>query len=504
MRPSRQAVGEMVLDSRQVRAPGSEGEPRVRRALARCLGDDAALIEDARRRLVQLAALHEESAGQPCHFIRTPGRINLIGEHTDYNGLPVLPMTLQRDVLIAYSPRHDHRVVLRNVSAHYPPREFALADPIPPSPAGDWCNYVKAAAQALLEDAARGQWGGRRLGGADLTVGGNLPGGAGLSSSSALVVAAALALLFANQLDYDRPALAERLAQAEHYVGTRGGGMDQAITLLGQPGHVLLIDFFPLRTRPVALPPDVRVVAAHSLVRAEKTGARRLDYNLRPLECAMAVALLNRALTPPITRLGQLEARMSTDEAVRRVESCIPEPLYSPAALRTVLGPAAEPLLVQARALLADAGLPEDASGFAPRPRALHVLREGRRVRDAVAAFGQRHHGVAGHLLDASDKSCHQLYQIGTPELAALSDLCRRHGALGARLTGAGFGGFVVSLVPADRVETFLSAIAEDYYQGYLRRQRPELYERMPPLPDALFTAVSTRGGDRLTLGPDA
>ncbi|MBE7557463.1 galactokinase [bacterium] len=489
------ASGPRLLSSRQVLSERSDAAARVRAALVPYFGPDENLLEDARRRLAQLAALHEQATGARCNFIRTPGRINLIGEHTDYNGLPVLPMTLQRDILIAYSARRDDRVVLRNARAEYAPAEFRLSARIPPSPPGDWSNYNKAAAEAVAAESA-----GSAPRGADLTVGGNLPGNAGLSSSSALVVSAALALLHVNRIRFDRTRWAERLAEAEHYVGTRGGGMDQAIALLGQPGHALCIDFFPLRAQSVPLPDELCVVAAHSLVHAHKTGDRRLDYNLRPLECMLAVAFINRlGRVPPIDRLGRLESQMSLEEAAALVQAAIPDTRYSLSTLESDMERGSLLPLSQARQLVSEFGLSPETPLLQPRRRALHVLAEGRRVRDTVRALAAGDYSAVGRLLSASDRSCHELYEIGTPELAHLSDLCRRHGALGSRLTGAGFGGFVISLVPAARAQELMDAIAEEYYGQYLRARRPDLHSQRPSLGEVLFVATSTRGADRLT-----
>src|SRR5262245_50531180 len=152
---------------------------------------------------------------------RAPGRVNLIGEHIDYNDLPVLPMALQRDVALLCRPRADAVVRLANVDERFAPRGFEVSRAIEPFARGDWGNYSKAAAQALARDLgiARGM---------DAVVSATLPAAAGLSSSAALVVASALAILAANERELDPLALAELCADAERYVGTRSGGMDQA------------------------------------------------------------------------------------------------------------------------------------------------------------------------------------------------------------------------------------------------------------------------------------
>ena len=243
----------------------------------------------------------------PLHVVRAPGRVNLIGEHTDYNGLPVFPMALQREVRIVLAPRDDARVRLANVDARFAPRELELAPTIEPFARGDWGNYAKAAAQMLVERS-----GIRR--GADLLVEGDVPVAAGLSSSSAFLVACTLALPAANGIELERAhallaaneveradgllarqgiaigrtELAELCARAERYVGTQSGGMDQAICLGGLAGHALVIDFAPLRFEAVRMPDDWRFVIADTGVKAEKSGAAREAYNARTKECRAA------------------------------------------------------------------------------------------------------------------------------------------------------------------------------------------------------------------------
>ena len=211
-----------------------------------------------------------------------PGRVNLIGEHTDYNGLPVFPMAIQRRMRILFRERAD--ACVRLVSADgYPPREFAISRDIEPYAAGDWGNYAKASAQALA----------RRVGalrGIDAVVSGDIPAAAGLSSSSALVVAAAQALAAANGRALGFAEWMELLPEGEQYVGTRGGAMDHAVCLAGAERMALKIDFAPLAVHPTPVPSDWTFVVGHSLVRAEKSGAAREAYNSRREACGRAAA----------------------------------------------------------------------------------------------------------------------------------------------------------------------------------------------------------------------
>ena len=195
-----------------------------------------------------------------------PGRVNLIGEHIDYHGLPVLPMALRRRVQVTYRPRADRRISAE--SAPYGRREFDWVAGLAPVAAGDWENYLRAAAQAVAR-----KWG--VLHGVDATVISDLPAAAGLSSSSALLVAFALALLDANGVTATFEELMEILPDGEQFVGTRGGGMDHAAALASKAGHATLVNFVPLGVRHIPVPRDWQFLVAHSLQTAEKSGAAR-------------------------------------------------------------------------------------------------------------------------------------------------------------------------------------------------------------------------------------
>src|SRR5262249_34497529 len=230
-----------------------------------------------------------------------PGRVNVIGEHTDYNGLPVLPFAIERDVLVAGTLRAGGPVEVTSTDDRFAPRRYVPASPIAPLDPRDRGNYAKAATQALLDAGAT-----LPPGGVALRVDGPVPLAAGVSSSSALVVALALAQLGLAGVAPKPLALAEVLARGERYVGVLSGGMDQAAILLGRPGYVLRLDFFPLRCRPVAVPPDAAFIVAHSLEDAAKSGRARGLYNQRVVECRLACAVLAARLQRPLEHLGEL------------------------------------------------------------------------------------------------------------------------------------------------------------------------------------------------------
>jgi galactokinase len=354
------------------------------------------------------------------HLVRAPGRVNLIGEHTDYNGLPVMPVAIQRRVAILFRARDDTLVRLANVDPAYPPRELELSASIDPFAQGDWGNYAKAAAQAMVE-----RFGIRR--GIDGAVSGDIPPAAGLSSSSAMVVATALALLEANEVEIDRAVLMDLLPRAERYVGTQSGGMDQAICLGGRRGHAVVIGFRPLRLRPTPLPSDWRFVVANTLVRAQKSGDALAAYNARTVECREALRRLRdhpRAEGLPRTYL----------ELVQKVPQ---------GALLDLAGVLPEPLCRRFR----------------------HVVTEGARVEDARAAMLEGDLAAFGRLMNVSHESLRVDYEVSCVELDELVGVAREHGAAGARLTGAGFGGCAVALTRVAHVERLLAGLEEDYYR---------------------------------------
>lgn len=322
--------------------------------------------------------------GQAAGVIRTPGRVNLIGEHIDYHHLPVLPMALEQRVSIAYRRRSDRRISA--VSAEFGLREFDWTDHLEPGPPGDWANYVKAAAATV-----RRRWGVHR--GIDAAVSSDLPAAAGLSSSSALLTGFVLALLKANAIYASFEELMEVLPEGEHFVGTRGGGMDHAAALASRAGCALLVNFVPLSVEPVPIPEDWAFLVAHSLTTAEKSNELRTEYNARRLAGLRALETLGfDSYEEVIGKAMDLAARLS--------------------------------------------GLERDCF--------LHVTAEARRVGEAVAALRAGDAKEFGALLNASHDSLRDLLKVSTPALDELVDAARRAGAMGARLTGAGFGGCVV------------------------------------------------------------
>jgi galactokinase len=381
----------------------------------------------------------------PVLFFRAPGRVNLIGEHTDYNHGFVMPVALDKDILLLARPRVDSTVRLSNIETGFPRFSFAISRDIAPSPAGDWGNYAKGAAQELARQLKRDLHGFDGLVAAQPPYG--VPRGVGLSSSSAVTVVVAVALAGLNDWHPDRVTMAQFCSEAEWYVGTRGGIMDQFISLLGQRDHALFLDCRPdpagrYQSKLVPLPQGYSVLVADSGVRHENV---RGEYNQRVAACRAGVRLLS-ARYPGITHL-------------RDVQSVPWEELAPILPEETTVGK----LSGQGIDLGDIPGLTSDVL-LKVRARCRHVWTENQRVGAAVAALGTGDVTTLGQLLNHAHVSARDDYEISCPELEILVKTAREvDGVAGTRLTGAGWGGCIVAVVRDDAVEPFRAHVESEY-----------------------------------------
>lgn len=344
-----------------------------------------------------------------------PGRVNLIGEHVDYHGLPVLPMALEQGIRINFTPRADDRVVLKSEHHDFEERSFPVRPDLDGGSAGDWGNYLMAAAITVARE-----YGVRT--GIQGTVGSNLPAAAGLSSSAALVVATANALLSAADRAVPRVELAEALAEGERFVGTAGGGMDQAASLCGEQGAALHIRFHPLRVEPLDLPPGWTVLIAHSGVAAEKSAAARDAYNERRHATETALSAAAAALGVSGASVVDLLAGQDADAVIEVLR-----------------------------------GMDTDGAAWA-----VHTVTENARVRRALDALRSRDLPAFGEALNGSHASLRDVYGVSHPALDRLVEAAVDAGAAGARLTGAGFGGCMLAVcrqTEAPRVQEALMSV---------------------------------------------
>nr|XP_057943337.1 N-acetylgalactosamine kinase isoform X2 [Doryrhamphus excisus] len=296
-------------------------------------------------------------------------------------------------------------------------------------------------------------------------VDGNVPPSSGLSSSSALVCCAGLATMEANKKSLSKVALAEICAKSERYVGTEGGGMDQSISFLAEKGSAKLIEFEPLRATDVKLPDGAVFVISNCCVHMNKAASSH--YNIRVVECRIATKMLAHARglrSNGLLKLAQVqtELRASLEDMVSLVDEVLhPEP-YSREEICKVLAITSE----QFSSELLSANT-QDVKHFKLHQRAKHVYGEAARVLrfKGVCDSGPAESiQLLGDLMNQSHASCRDLYECSCPELDQLVEICLKSGAVGSRLTGAGWGGCAVSMVPSDKVQSFQRAVREAYY----------------------------------------
>jgi galactokinase len=357
----------------------------------------------------RLTAIEPRAAAEPASIrvVQAPGRVNLIGEHTDYNDGFALPAAIDLGITIAFVPTDDRRVEV--TLAETGQRAGIDLDAIEPA-TGRWIDYVAGTAWALAEAglATRGFRG---------LLGSDLPVGAGLSSSAALELVSAWALSGGDRPDAETMHLARIAQRAENeHVGVACGLMDQFAVAFGVAGHALLLDCRSLEHRPVPIPQGTSLVICDS-------GAPRAladsAYNARRAECARAVAVL-RELDPAIT------------------------------ALRDVT-----PVLLEAG---------RDRLTDTEYRRARHVVTEDQRVLDTVAALSAGDLDAVGEAFAASHRSLRDDFEVSSAPLDALVEIASTvDGVIGSRLTGAGFGGCTINLVREGAADALREAIERDY-----------------------------------------
>jgi N-acetylgalactosamine kinase len=423
---------------------------------------------------------------------RAPGRINLIGEPNDYNRLPVLTMAIERDVVVIFSPRKDRRINLINTSFWFPPRSFDISGRIRPYAPGNWGNFAKAAAQTLQQSSDR------QLRGMDACIMGDIPSSSGLSSSSVLVAATVMALAAVNNLPLDSKDMAELLALGERYPGIEGSSADPAMSFLIEPKKASKIDFCPLCATSVVLPEDYSIVVCNSLVSPERSGAAREEFRRRVIECRIGAMLLSkltanqfdsRRQSATLVSLRNLPAEKETE-----VIDALPDGGILIRDLAKMLG-MSQPRFKENIVRLAGMDeLHEPKDGFKIKKRVRHVLTEARRVERSALALGVGDIQRFGDLMSQSHESCANDYEISTPEIDRLTEICREEGALGARLIGPGFGGCAIALVHDRDVPDFMTTIIGRYYNDYLLSERSKSPMSTMSLENAIFPCKPSSG----------
>lgn len=339
---------------------------------------------------------------------RAPGRVNLIGEHTDYNDGFVLPAAIDLYTHVTISPRDDRKLLIHSESFS-DDVEFDLNDSRPIA-RGHWSDYICGVA-VTLERA------GYELKGAALAIRSTVPIGAGLSSSAALEVAAGYALLANSAHEADLLELAKLCQLAENeFVGMRCGIMDQFVSCFGQAGHSLLLDCRSLEYRPVPISGEVRLVVCNTMIRHELAAS---EYNNRRSECEAGVRHFARFL-PNVRALRDV-----TIDDLESYGSDLPEAIFK---------------------------------------RCRHVVTENDRVEKAATALQRNDLDAFGELMAGSHRSLRDDYEVSCAELDTMVDLARQvEGVYGARMTGGGFGGCTINLVRSDCVDRFKETVTQRY-----------------------------------------
>ncbi len=377
-------------------------------------------VQDVRR------AFEERFGAAPAVTVRAPGRVNLIGEHTDTSDGFVLPMAIDREVQLALTPRSDSTVRVVALDLH---RDHeASFDARTPSVKEGWASYAHGVAWALGEA-------GHTLRGFDAVFSGDVPRGAGLSSSAALELAFARAFSVASDLPWDAKAMAVACRRAENgWVGVASGIMDQLVSACGEEDSAVLIDCRSLDTCAVPLPAGTQVVILDTGTRRGLVGSA---YNERRAQVDAAAAAFGVPMLRDVD-MATFDARASElDEVVRR--------------------------------------------------RARHVISENARVLHAVQAMEAGDAVALGALMNASHASLKEDFEVTGPALDAMTEIAQAHPAcFGARMTGAGFAGCCVALVDEARVAWFMDAVGPAFEAA--TGESPSLYAVRPTAGAGLLT----------------
>jgi len=365
-----------------------------------------ALNADAAQRAEQVANRFHELYGEACRIFHAPGRINLIGEHTDYNNGFVMPAAIVLSCWVAIAPADNRAIQVHSVNF----KESRVFNLDRPRRLGEWSDYVQGVA-IMLERS------GYRLPGAKMLVWSDVPIGSGLSSSASLEIATGLALLDTQPSPCDRARLALACQRAENeFVGARCGIMDQFISSQGKAGHALMLDCRSLEPRFIPFPEDLCLVICNSLVKHDMAAG---EYNRRRAECEEGVRLLS-AQIPYLVSLRDLSLG-----DLERFRELLPATIYK---------------------------------------RCLHVVTENQRVVAAAAALEQNKLQQLGELMAESHRSLRDEYEVSCPELDLLVEVAGQTvGVHGARMTGGGFGGCTINVVSRRAAAQVAETIARKY-----------------------------------------
>lgn len=348
---------------------------------------------------------------RPEKIARAPGRVNLIGEHTDYNDGFVMPIAIDREVMMSARARDDHKICVTALDIDGGQTDVFDTDDIPHHPDYRWANYLRGVAYFLQQE-------GVELRGMDAVFTSNLPSGAGLSSSAALEVCTATMMQAYARKQLNKVVIAQVCQRSENnFVGVKSGIMDQYASALGEAGAAIKIDCRLLTYETVKLPKGVSIIVADTNKKRHLAGS---DYNTRRMECENAAVLISQILGKRVDALRDVSLK-----EFKAVAKYLPDNLMR---------------------------------------RARHVITENDRVQKAARAAKSNDAVKFGAFMNESQASLREDYAASSPELDIMIEIAlKQPGCLGSRLTGAGWGGATVNLVRNANVDAFVETVAREY-----------------------------------------
>lgn len=464
-------------------------------------------FERYRKLLTDFAETYGPEYISPDLIIRSPGRVNLIGDHIDYCLFPCLPMAVENDMIIAASVTRDATVEIANTNPSFSRESFKLnvddreKDIVDiDATKSDWVNYFKCGL-VVADDHIKSVPGHVRGAGLRVMVDGNVPTGSGLSSSAAFVVCATDLVLLANDYSHVSKDLLTKLSiTCEQHVGVNSGGLDQSASIFGSAGSALFVSFYPeLKAEKFSFPntnPKIAFLISNSLVVSNKHETGPVNYNLRVVEVTLGAILMAKKLGFKLPPNGNLQAGTfrdvldlyfknsskkfgdDIDDSIEKLNKMIEltnelvdhrEEGYTTEEIASDLGVSVEELKKQYMTTY-----PVRYKTLQLYKRALHVYCEAKRVleftkvmQSSSSLSSEQVFQQLGDLLNKSHASARDLCNNSCPELDEICEIALANGSYGSRVTGAGFGGCAVHLVPSNDAEKLKKALIEKYYKKF-------------------------------------
>lgn len=459
---------------------------------------------------------------RPDLLIRSPGRVNVIGEHIDYCFFSVLPMAVEADIIMAIHLTDEPVIEVANTNPDFPATKFDLPKDGSPvdidASKSDWVNYFRCGLVVGQDYLKKNNYPCTK--GIKVLIDGNVPTGSGLSSSAAFVVCSTLCTLLANgYTNVSKKLLTQLSTVCEQHVGVNSGGMDQSASIWGLKDHALFVSFLPdLNVVEFGFPetnPKLEFVIANSLVVSNKQETGPVNYNLRVVEVTLGALLMAKKLNLTIKPDGNLQAgtfrgvvdayfanektpygqdiqdsRQKLDKMIELVNELITQKDgYTTEQIASELDMSVDDLKAKFMTKY-----PVRYEVLKLYRRAYHVFTEAKRVLDFLSLLqsppsdSQTLISELGNLMNQSQDSQRDYSNNSLPQLDEICTIARENGAAGARITGAGFGGSTVLLTPADKSQQVIDALRTNYY----KKHYPKITDEQ--LADALLVSKPGSG----------